>query len=119
MIEVDPNAVVGFVDSAVANDGQRLITGWAFERESMDPVQAVAVFVGDRFVVSVVPNAERTGLAEQLGTDSVLMSGFAVSIPESALGDDLTLLRVYGVTSERATELGIVEAVQEELAGSE
>ena len=117
-IEIDPDAVVGFVDSAAANDGRRLITGWAFDRETMEPVESVVVFVGDRFLVSLVPNAERAGLADQLGTQQVLMSGFAVPIPESALGDDLTQLKVYGVSAKGATELSIVEAVQEELSTS-
>jgi hypothetical protein len=114
-IAIDPDAVVGFIDSAVANDGRRLITGWAFERETMEPVQSVAVFVGDQFVVSLVPNAERAGLAEQVGTQRVLMSGFAVPIPEAALGNDLSSLTAYGVTATGASELRIVEAVREQL----
>ena len=112
---IDPDAVVGFVDSAILGDGHRTLTGWAIDSQSLNPVEAVVFFVGERFVVSVVPNAERRGLADQFGTESVLMSGFAVPIPEATLGDDMSRVRVYGVSAAGATELVIVEPVRTQL----
>jgi hypothetical protein len=112
---IDPDAVVGFVDSAILGDGHRTLTGWAIDSQSLNPVEAVVFFVGERFVVSVVPNAERRGLADQFGTESVLMSGFAVPIPEATLGDDMSRVRVYGVSAAGATELVIIEPVRTQL----
>jgi hypothetical protein len=118
-IEIDPEAVVGFVDSAIPANGQRVLTGWAIDGQSMSPVDAVVVFIDGEFVVSLVPNAERAGLAEQMGTQEVLMSGFAVRIPESSFGEDFSRLSVYGVSPSGASELGIVDAVRQELGMTE
>jgi len=116
--EIDPDAVMGYVDSVASGDGRRIVSGWAVDIQDETPVEAVAVFIDDEFIVSVAPDVERPDVVEQIGTDQVLESGFSVSIPESAFGDDPTLVRVIGIISERASELNILEPIRQLLGAS-
>jgi hypothetical protein len=113
--EIDGESVIGYVDSVVAGDGQRVLRGWAVDVAGETAADAVAVFVGDQFIASAVPGIERSDVAEQVGSDNALNSGFSVSIAESALGDDPRRVRVIGLSSTGATELLILDPIREQL----
>jgi len=116
---VKTDAVEGYIGTATQEAGQITFDGWAIDRATMNPVDAVAVFVGDRFVASVIPSLERKGLAEDFGTDAVLMSGFSITIPAELLREGSQSMEVYGVSGTAASELMIIKPDQEDVEATQ
>jgi hypothetical protein len=112
--DIDSDSVVGYVDAVTEADGQLAISGWAVDTSSKKAVEAVAVFIDDRFAASVVPSLERPDLSEGMGIAGTLNIGFALQVSEPTSGYDPERVRVFGVSSVGASELTVVESISDQ-----
>lgn len=90
----------GFVDQTRVRRGRAQVLGWAGDRDSGRPASAVLIFVGGGYVGAVAPATRRPDIAELLGTDRALRSGFDVRLPRVA-----GKLVAVGLSDDRAHRL--------------
>jgi hypothetical protein len=109
---VDTSRIDGAVHPYGNPDGRVDLIGWAIDQTNLTPAEMVLVFSDGQFVVGVVPNLERAGLVEDFGAESVLMSGFAVSIPRSAFSGDPDQIEAFAISVDRSTRLPLIEPAE-------
>jgi hypothetical protein len=109
---VDPARIAGAVHPYGNPDGRVDLIGWAIDKTTLTPAETVVVFSDGEFVVSITPTLERAGLVEDFGAESVLMSGFAVSIPRSAFSGDPGEIEAFAISADRSTRLPLIEPAE-------
>lgn len=114
--EIAPDATMGFVDTVVETGARIAVSGWAIEASSMRPADLVVAFADDQMIGLGKPELPRTGLAEELGNDNVLYSGFSIVFPRTLLARSGAQLRLLAIAGNSATELTIIDSALADLA---
>lgn len=120
LAHVRRGAVEGFVDQAVAGEGTLALRGWAATRKPREaPAENIVGFAGERLLFVSPPNLVRADLEipyllQRFG-DDVPAAGFRYLVsdallPESPADDPL---QVFAVAGDRASELELVNGVDE------
>lgn len=101
-LEIAPGRVDGAVDSAVEEDGELQLSGWAVTRDSR-PVDHVLAYAGSRLVAAGPLNKPRADVAanRHMSSDEV---GFLLQLPALDRGERARV-RVVGTDGGRGSEL--------------
>jgi amino acid adenylation domain-containing protein len=110
---VDQGRIQGFIDEVRIDVEEIQITGWAVEPCRRQPAQTVAVFLDDQFLGYGASGVPRPDVAERLGTDSVLFSGFYFTFDCAVAANTMRQPRLFVLSSDgSAAELrGGIEPV--------
>ena len=105
-IAITPGAVIGARDEAAGAGGALTVAGWALDRRSRRPADAVFVMNGRRCLAVVSPNLQRGDLAGAFGRQANA-SGFRLQIPVAREEEVAASpgLRLYAAAGNHATEL--------------
>jgi hypothetical protein len=75
--------------------GVATVKGWAADLDAQAPPQQIVAAVGSRVVAQVAPSSERPDIADRLGNQKFLRSGFTMLIPGAVPFPEV---RIYGLT---------------------
>ncbi len=112
-IAIVPDAVRGYVDSAARDSVEAGVSGWAVDVAKKLPVERVVVFADEKYGFVASPTFERPGIVDMFHTPEVLRCGWAARFPAPKRPD---LIRAFGVSGDRATELVVLDSARDALA---
>jgi hypothetical protein len=96
--------IEGNVESLTLSNRELRVKGWAFDTRLGDTAQRVWVFARDEFITSVPIQARRDDVAAALGTQSALLTGFALTARN--LPADLGLCEIHLLAEFRDGTVG-------------
>jgi len=82
------------------------VSGWAFEPEGGRPVDAIAVFLGERFLFEGAARSHVPAIGQRFGDQRLNGCGFQFNVPFGSVDElDPSKLRVFAIAGDQATEL--------------
>lgn len=116
-IPIRSNAITGFVDNVIPEEGVINVTGWAAAGDQSAPAQRVVGVVGATGVGQARPTAERPDVVESYGAPAIEKSGFTLFVEMSALECSAPAggLTVFGIVDGAAGPLALVGNSEQEL----
>ena len=100
---VEDGRLQGYVDRFEIDDQGARLSGWAVDTDGPRPAERLVVFDDGRLVAQATPTLARPDIVQRFGSDAVAKSGF--ELRGSATGAKVEDLRVFALSSDRATEL--------------
>lgn len=119
-IAVQPDAITGYVDNVIPEDGVINLTGWAAMADLSAPVEQLVGVVDEMGVAQTKPAVKRPDVVEAYGAPGIEESGFTLFIEASSLDCSAPAggLTVFGIADGVAAPLGLVGNSMQELDAS-
>lgn len=117
-VQVEPKAVIGYLDNAIPEGKIISLSGWAAPADLSRPAERVVAFAGKTSVATLVPSGERPDLVKGYNRPGLLRSGFILSIPVASLNCSAPAqgLAAFGIVSGVASPLERLGDVDQRLA---
>ncbi|WP_311029957.1 sulfatase-like hydrolase/transferase [Mesorhizobium koreense] len=97
------NKVFGSVDRVSVNGSAIELAGWSGDTDLLVPAEHVVVFVDGKFVCAIDPDTDRPDVAEYFKSSAMAKGGFSTGCPFRGSPQQLSSLRVFGITPSGAT----------------
>lgn len=119
-IAIQPDAITGYVDNVIPEDGVINLTGWAAKADFSAPVERLVGVVDEMGVAQTKPTVKRPDVVEAYGAAGIEESGFTLFIEASSLDCSAATggLTVFGIAGGIAGPLELVGNSEQELDAS-